>query len=85
MNNAYDPPFHTHTHTYALVLAQQNLAGQVLTEFKENPDSWVQVDAILEFSTNPKTKVGPAHPQREGRREGVVWWSCGIFGCCPNK
>ena len=60
-------PLSTHTHTYALVLAQQTLAGQVLTEFKENPDSWVQVDAILEFSTNPKTKVGPAHPQREGR------------------
>lgn len=35
---------------------EQTLAGQVLTEFKENPDSWVQVDAILEFSTNPKTK-----------------------------
>ena len=36
---------------------QQQLAQQVLTEFKENSDAWTKVDTILEFSSNQETKV----------------------------
>jgi len=35
---------------------QQQLAGQVLTQFKEHPESWTKVDTILELSTNQKAK-----------------------------
>ena len=33
-------------------------AAQLLvTEFLDNPDSWTRVDAILQFSINPVSKV----------------------------
>ena len=51
---AHSSPAHTHTHTHT----QQQVAGQVLTQFKEHPESWTRVDTILELSDNQKTKVG---------------------------
>lgn len=36
--------------------AQQHVAQQILTTFKEHPDAWTRVDAILEFSKNKETK-----------------------------
>lgn len=36
--------------------AQQHIAQQILTTFKEHPDAWTRVDAILEFSKNKETK-----------------------------
>lgn len=35
---------------------QQKVAQTVLTQLKENPDSWMRVDAILQFSKNQETK-----------------------------
>lgn len=35
---------------------QQHVAQQILTTFKEHPDAWTRVDAILEFSKNKETK-----------------------------
>ena len=35
---------------------QQQMAGQVMAKFRENPDAWTQVDSILEFSNNQYTK-----------------------------
>jgi exportin-1 len=35
---------------------QQKVAQTVLTQLKENPDSWMKVDAILQFSKNQETK-----------------------------
>lgn len=35
---------------------QQMLAQKILTNFKEHPESWTRVDAILEFSKNKETK-----------------------------
>ena len=32
------------------------MAGQVMAKFRENPDAWTQVDAILEFSGSQYTK-----------------------------
>jgi hypothetical protein len=36
---------------------QQQLAQQVLTQFKEHPDAWTRVPDILEKSSFPQTKV----------------------------
>lgn len=36
--------------------AQQQIAQQILTTFKEHPEAWTRVDAILEFSKNKETK-----------------------------
>ncbi|SCV02210.1 LANO_0F15984g1_1 [Lachancea nothofagi CBS 11611] len=36
--------------------AQQKQAQEVLTKFKEHPDSWQRADHILQFSQNPQTK-----------------------------
>lgn len=41
---------------YVCIYIQQQLAGQVLTQFKENPEAWNHVDAILEFSRSQNTK-----------------------------
>lgn len=35
---------------------QQKVAQSVLTQLKENPDSWMKVDAILQYSKNQETK-----------------------------
>jgi len=35
---------------------EQSSAEKILTTFKEHPDAWTKVDAILEFSTNQQTK-----------------------------
>lgn len=35
---------------------QQKVAQSVLTQLKDNPDSWTRVDAILQFSKNQETK-----------------------------
>jgi len=35
---------------------QQKVAQNVLTQLKENPDSWMKVDAILQYSKNQETK-----------------------------
>lgn len=35
---------------------QQRSAQEILTQFKEHPDAWTRVDAILEFSKNKETK-----------------------------
>lgn len=32
------------------------MAGQVMAKFRENPDAWTHVDAILEFSGSQYTK-----------------------------
>ena len=36
--------------------SQQQIAQQILTTFKEHPDAWTRVDAILEYSKNKETK-----------------------------
>ncbi|QLG73045.1 hypothetical protein HG535_0E01290 [Zygotorulaspora mrakii] len=36
--------------------AQQRQAQEILTKFKEHPDSWQRADQILQFSNNPQTK-----------------------------
>ncbi|SCU99333.1 LADA_0H19064g1_1 [Lachancea dasiensis] len=36
--------------------AQQKQAQDVLTKFKDHPDSWQRADQILQFSQNPQTK-----------------------------
>lgn len=36
--------------------SEQQIAQQILTTFKEHPDAWTRVDAILEFSKNKETK-----------------------------
>lgn len=41
---------------YAGDAMQQKVAQSVLTQLKENPDSWMKVDAILSFSKNQETK-----------------------------
>jgi hypothetical protein len=33
------------------------MAQQILTQFQENPESWLKVDAILSQSKNVQTKV----------------------------
>lgn len=35
---------------------QQKVAQNVLTQLKENPDSWMKVDAMLQYSKNQETK-----------------------------
>ena len=57
-----------HLHT------QQQVAGQVLTQFKEHPESWTRVDTILELSDNQKTKVGLCTDVRgrEGGGQGIL-------------
>ena len=57
-----------HLHT------QQQVAGQVLTQFKEHPESWTRVDTILELSDNQKTKVGLCSDVRgrEGGGQGIL-------------
>lgn len=35
---------------------QQKVAQNILTQLKEHPDSWMKVDAILQFSKNQETK-----------------------------
>nr|SZF06510.1 Exportin-1 [Psoroptes ovis] len=34
----------------------QKIAQEILTKFKEHPDSWTRVDAILEYAKNKETK-----------------------------
>ena len=41
---------------YTHCTVQQQMAGQVMAKFRENPDAWTQVDYILEFSNNQYTK-----------------------------
>lgn len=41
----------------SLSYTQQQIAQQVLTQFREHPDAWTQVDTILELSQNQETKV----------------------------
>lgn len=41
---------------YATQGQQQKIAQDILTTFKEHPDSWTRVDAIIEFSANKETK-----------------------------
>lgn len=41
---------------YAGDAMQQKVAQAVLTQLKENPDSWMKVDAILQYSKNQETK-----------------------------
>ena len=41
---------------YTHCAVQQQMAGQVMAKFRENPDAWTQVDYILEFSNNQYTK-----------------------------
>lgn len=41
---------------YAGDVMQQKVAQTVLTQLKENPDSWTKVDAILQYSKNQETK-----------------------------
>eukprot|EP00731_Ephydatia_muelleri_P027685 Em0019g558a len=41
---------------YGTVGPQQQMAQRVLTQFKEHPESWSRVDAILEYSPNQQTK-----------------------------
>lgn len=36
---------------------QQQMAQRTLTQFQEHPDAWTRVDAILETSSVPQTKV----------------------------
>lgn len=36
--------------------AQQQIAERILSKFKEHPDSWIRVDAILQFSKNQESK-----------------------------
>lgn len=35
---------------------EQQLAQEILTQFKDHPDAWTRVDAILEYSKNQETK-----------------------------
>jgi hypothetical protein len=42
---------------YNTVGPQQQVAQQVLTQFREHPEAWTQVDNILELSQNQETKV----------------------------
>ena len=57
---------HTCTHAHMHTCTQQQVAGQVLTQFKEHPESWTRVDTILELSDNQKTKVGLCSDVRGG-------------------
>lgn len=41
---------------YAGDTMHQKVAQSVLTQLKENPDSWMKVDAILQYSQNRETK-----------------------------
>lgn len=41
---------------YAGDAMQQKVAQTVLTQLKENPDAWMKVDAILQYSKNQETK-----------------------------
>lgn len=41
---------------YAGDAMQQKVAQTVLTQLKDNPDSWMKVDAILSYSKNQETK-----------------------------
>ena len=41
---------------YAGDSMQQKVAQNVLTQLKENPNSWMKVDAILQYSKNQETK-----------------------------
>uniref|UniRef100_A0A6G1SHJ7 Exportin-1 n=1 Tax=Aceria tosichella TaxID=561515 RepID=A0A6G1SHJ7_9ACAR len=41
---------------YAGDAMQQKVAQNVLTQLKENPDSWMKVDAILQYAKNQETK-----------------------------
>lgn len=41
---------------YAGDATQQKVAQNVLTQLKENPDAWMKVDAILQYSKNQETK-----------------------------
>lgn len=40
-----------------MMMMQQRVAQEVLTNLKDHPDAWTRVDTILEFSQNMKTKV----------------------------
>ena len=48
---------HTHTHTRYEMCIQQQVAQQVLTQFREHPEAWTRVDSILELSHNQEAKV----------------------------
>lgn len=41
---------------YAGDATQQKVAQSLLTQLKENPDAWMKVDAILQYSKNQETK-----------------------------
>lgn len=41
---------------YATQGAPQKIAQEILTTFKEHPEAWTRVDAILEYSKNKETK-----------------------------
>lgn len=38
---------------------QQQSAQQILNQFRENPESWMLVDKILESASYPQTKCKP--------------------------
>ena len=40
-----------------VIFLQHQVAKKVLQELKDHPESWTQVDSILECSNNHKTKV----------------------------
>lgn len=63
---------YTHAHAHSsptCTRTQQQVAGQVLTQFKEHPESWTRVDTILELANNQKTKVRLCSDVK-GREEG---------------
>ena len=82
-------PFLSHVHmrvlTYACTRTQQQVAGQVLTQFKEHPESWTRVDTILELSNNQKTKVrlcSDVKGREEGREgRGCRTWVLALPAC----
>lgn len=63
-------------------LLQRAHADKVLVAFKEHPEAWTRVDAILETASNPNTKfiALQVRPRGEARRRGCrragVMWSC---------
>lgn len=42
--------------TQMLLIPQQKVAGQILSQFKESQEVWTQVDSILELSSSLNTK-----------------------------